>query len=153
MATVPCKECGESVSSTDSTCPHCGSVLRDQQSGRSRLSLIARIAFLLIFVIPSFIAAITVEPFLAKMSHSRSNERAAQRNLRIIVDAQLSYHSENSQYAETFDELSSWIPPYLEGDWSQTKQGYVFRLGGDGDSFTINADPGAPGVTGIQFFF
>ena len=69
------------------------------------------------------------------------------------MNAQKTYHEANGRYEETFDELTSGARRFLLGDWSLPRDGYVFSLEGDGDTFTIHADPVELGETGTRYFF
>ncbi len=109
------------------------------------------IELMIVVAIIAIIAAIAIPNLLR--SRIQSNESAAIGNLRTVVGAQTSYHSANSQYAADFDTLTADTPPYLDGDWTATKQGYDFTLGGGGQNFTCNADPAEEGTTGVRYFF
>lgn len=62
-------------------------------------------------------------------SRANSNEAAAVRNLRTVMDAQAAYRATHFSYAN-FAELTEAEPPYLDDGWSQrvVKQGYQYIL-------------------------
>jgi len=109
------------------------------------------IELMIVVAIIAIIAAIAIPNLLR--SRMQSNESAAIGNLRTISGAQVAHHSANNTYATTFDELTTATPPFLDGDWTATKQGYDFTMGGTADCFTANSDPSTVGTTGNRQFF
>jgi len=109
------------------------------------------IELMIVVAIIAIIAAIAIPNLLR--SRMQSNESSAIGNLRTILGAQVGYHSANYQYAEDFDDLTTADPPYLEGNWGNTRNGYDFTMGGTAQNFTANGDPAELGVTGNKGFF
>lgn len=109
------------------------------------------IELMIVVAIIAIIAAIAIPNLLR--SRLQSNESAAIGNLKSIVGAEVAYNSANGTYTSSFDDLTSATPPFLDGDWGNTKQGYDYTLGGGGNNFTCNADPNDPGVSGNRYFY
>lgn len=109
------------------------------------------IELMIVVAIIAIIAAIAIPNLLR--SRIQSNESAAVGNLRTILGAQTSYHSAKSSYADDFAALQDETPPYIDGDWSVSKQGYDFTLAGATTNFAANADPTEEGTTGVRHFF
>lgn len=109
------------------------------------------IELMIVVAIIAIIAAIAIPNLLR--SRMQSNESSAIGNLRTVNGAEVAFHSANSQYATTFDQLTTATPPYLDGNWAATKSGYDFTLGGAATNFTANADPNVAGTTGNRYFF
>ncbi|HNR29703.1 MAG TPA: prepilin-type N-terminal cleavage/methylation domain-containing protein [Candidatus Hydrogenedentes bacterium] len=109
------------------------------------------IELMIVVAIIAIIAAIAIPNLLR--SRMQSNESAAVGNLRTIVGAQTAFQSANFQYAATFDELTTPTPPFLDGDWTGTKSGYNYVMGGDANAFNANANAAQYGVTGNRGFF
>jgi type IV pilus assembly protein PilA len=109
------------------------------------------IELMIVVAIIAIIAAIAIPNLLR--SRMQSNESAAIGNLRTINGSEVAFHSANSLYAVTFDELTTATPPFLDGNWAAPKSGYTFTLGGGVDNFTANADPTTPGTTGNRYFY
>lgn len=109
------------------------------------------IELMIVVAIIAIIAAIAIPNLLR--SRMQSNESAAIGNLRTITGAQVAYHAANNAYSADFASLTTATPPFLDGDWAATKQGYNFTPGGDADCFTANADPSTVGTTGNRQFF
>ena len=142
-----CYSCGEKVESETRCCASCGCVLR--KGVARRFGLGCCFGCIICFLV---IVAMVAIPGLIRSKIS-ANESSAIGRVRTVVDAQGAYHEANGRYAETFDQLSSETPSYLRGGWSIPRSGYVLKLDGDGDSFTVHADPVVVGETGFQFFF
>mgnify|MGYP003572647360 FL=1 len=109
------------------------------------------IELMIVVAIIAIIAAIAIPNLLR--SRIQSTESAAIGNLRTVCGAQVAYASANSMYTASFDDLTTASPPFLDGNWAVTKQGYDFAMGGDSDNFTCNADPSTLGKTGNRGFF
>lgn len=109
------------------------------------------IELMIVVAIIAIIAAIAIPNLLR--SRMQSNEAAAVGNLRTILGAETAYHGANFVYTATFDDLTTAVPPYLDGDWTTPKSGYNFVLGGDASNFTANANATTYGVTGGRGFF
>ena len=109
------------------------------------------IELMIVVAIIAIIAAIAIPNLLR--SRMQSNESAAVGNLRTIIGAETSYHASNNVYTAAFADLTGATPPFLDGDWAATKQGYTFTLGGNASNFNANADPAELGVTGNRGFF
>jgi len=109
------------------------------------------IELMIVVAIISIIAAIAIPNLLR--SRIQSNESAAIGNLRTVVGAQTAYHAANFVYTVDWADLTGAAPTYLDGDWTATKSGYNFRLGGTADNFGVNADAATYGVTGSRGFY
>jgi prepilin-type N-terminal cleavage/methylation domain-containing protein len=109
------------------------------------------IELMIVVAIIAIIAAIAIPNLLR--SRMQSNESSAIGNLRTIVGSQVAYHAANYVYTAAFADLTGASPAYLDGDWTGTKSGYNYTLGGDADGFTANADPSTMGTTGSKGFF
>ncbi|HNR36656.1 MAG TPA: prepilin-type N-terminal cleavage/methylation domain-containing protein [Candidatus Hydrogenedentes bacterium] len=118
------------------------------------------IELMIVVAIIAIIAAIAIPNLLR--SRLQSNESAAIGNLRTINGAETAFHSANSQYAQTFDALTTATPPFLDGtaaSWTAAtgKQGYVFTLGapaaGGTQNYAATAVPVTYQTTGNRSFF
>lgn len=110
------------------------------------------IELMIVVAIIAIIAAIAIPNLLR--SRLQSNESATIGNLKSIVGAEVAYNSANGVYTGEFDDLTSATPPFLEGNWGVTKQGYDYTLAAPTvNTFTCNADPSEPGVSGNRFFY
>lgn len=109
------------------------------------------IELMIVVAIIAIIAAIAIPNLLR--SRMQSNESAAVGNLRTIIGSQTAYHASNNVYTADFADLTGATPPFLDGDWTATKQGYTFTMGGNASNFTANGDPAEIGVTGNRGFF
>lgn len=110
------------------------------------------IELMIVVAIIAIIAAIAIPNLLR--SRMQSNESAAIGNLRTINGAQTAFHSANSRYAATFDELTTATPPFLDGTWGTVaKSGYNYVMVGTNDAYTANANAVQYGVTGSRGFF
>jgi len=89
----------------------------------------------------------------ATTSQVQSNESHAISNLRAICGAQVAFHGANGHYAQSFAELTTATPPFLDGDWSDPRSGYSFVMGGGGENFTCIAVPAVYIKTGNRAFF
>ena len=56
-----------------------------------------------------------------------SDESAANGNLRAITGAEVAYYAANNAYADLSALLQAEVP-YLAGDWTGPKSGYLFTL-------------------------
>lgn len=109
------------------------------------------IELMIVVAIIAIIAAIAIPNLLR--SRMQSNESAAIGNLRTIVGSETAYHAAHFQYTTAWDDMTTATPPFLDGDWTTTKSGYNFSLGGDASSFTANANAVQYGVTGGKGYF
>lgn len=118
------------------------------------------IELMIVVAIIAIIAAIAIPNLLR--SRLQSNEAGAIGNLRTINGAETAFHSANSQYAQTFDGLTTATPPFLDGtsaSWTAAtgKQGYVYTLAagatGGTQNYAANARPVTFGTTGNRSFF
>lgn len=113
------------------------------------------IELMIVVAIIAIIAAIAIPNLLR--SRMQSNESAAIGNLRTVTGAEVAFHAANSAYAQAFADLTGATPPFLDGNWAATKQGYDFTLGaaaaGGTQNFAANADPATPGTTGNRYFY
>ena len=109
------------------------------------------IELMIVVAIIAIIAAIAIPNLLR--SRMQSNESASIGNIRTVNGAEVAYHSANSQYATTFDALTTATPPFLDGNWGAAKSGYSFVLGGTVNNYTTNANPVTPGTTGNRYFY
>lgn len=109
------------------------------------------IELMIVVAIIAIIAAIAIPNLLR--SRMQSNESSAIGNLRTVIGAEVAYNAANSIYAITFASMTNVTPPFLDGDWSQTKSGYNFVLSGTTASFTANANAATYGTTGNRGFF
>lgn len=109
------------------------------------------IELMIVVAIIAIIAAIAIPNLLR--SRMQSNESSAIGNLRTVVGAQTAYHSSNNTYTVDFADMTGATPPFLDGDWSVTKSGYDFALGGDANNFSCTASAANYGVTGGRGFF
>jgi len=93
-----------------------------------------------------------------------ASESTAIKTLKTLQAAFESYRSMNPAYPETFDDLCSVTPPYLDSRWqdknrpkySQEIQGYVYEIKlSQDDQYMIIASPDAfsvAGATARQFW-
>lgn len=109
------------------------------------------IELMIVVTIIAIILAIAVPNLLR--SRLQSSEAATVGTIRAIVSAETTYNTQNGRYSQDFAELTSAIPPYLSGDWTQAKNGYIFTLGGTAINYTVNANPVQFGVHGNRGFF
>ena len=67
---------------------------------------------------------------------------------------EIAYNAAKERYAGTFADLLG-APPFLEGNWDQVKQGYVFTLAvvDPISDFQCHASPDVPNQTGTRYFF
>jgi hypothetical protein len=77
------------------------------------------------------------------------NQQRAKAHLRSILAAQVSYYSGKGGYAKSILELS----PYLEGNYSKVRDGYLFLLLGDGEVFSVYANPVGISDVGQEHYF
>ena len=111
------------------------------------------IELMIVVAIIAIIAAIAIPNLLR--SRIQSNESSAVGNLRTILGAQVTYHSANYRYADSFAELTdaSAGPAFLLGTWEgAVKSGYTFTCVGAAGDFAATADPESAN-TGSKGFF
>jgi len=109
------------------------------------------IELMIVVAIIAIILAVAIPNLLRSRAHA--NEASAVYNLRAIVSAQSAFHAAQNAYTPDFADLTSATPPFLSGEWSSTRNGYDYVLGGTADNFTVNANAQAYGVTGMRGFF
>ncbi len=109
------------------------------------------IELIIVVAIIALIAAIAI-PNLVR-SRLQANEASAIQNLRAIISAEGAYHAQNSEYTTDFADLVNANPPFINGDWVPAKNGYLFKLGGTSDNYTVNADPETFYITGTRGFY
>ncbi len=113
------------------------------------------IELMIVVAIIAIIAAIAIPNLLR--SRMQSHESAAIGNCRTVNTSEVAYHAANNAYAQAFADLTGATPPFLDGDWATTKQGYNFTLGAAADggtqNFAVNADPATVGTTGNRYFY
>ena len=108
------------------------------------------IELMIVVAIIAIIAAIAIPNLLR--SRMQSNESAAIGNLRTINASEVAFHSANSAFATTFDQLTTATPPFLDGNWAVAKSGYNYAMAGTVDCFQVTATPTTPGTTGNRYF-
>lgn len=109
------------------------------------------IELMIVVEIIAIVAAMGIPSYLR--TRLQANESSAVANLRTIRDAQLSFNSVYLRYAEDFDALTTPVPPFLSGNWFGPRNGYLFRIEGDDNTFRIFATPEVFGTTGWHGFF
>ena len=109
------------------------------------------IELMIVVAIIAIIAAIAIPNLLR--SRIQSNESAAIGNLRTILGAQTAFQAANFTYATAWDELTTATPPFLDGAWDGSKNGYDFVLGGSATNFSCTATPTEADITGHRGFF
>jgi len=85
-----------------------------------------------------------------------ANEAAAQADLCTVIDAQRAFYEDFGRFsvidfAELTDDSNG--PPYLDGDWDASRNGYVFIIGGSGQKFDCSVVADEQGVTGIRGYY
>ncbi len=109
------------------------------------------IELMIVVTVIAIIAAIAVPNLLR--SKVQANENSAIGTMRALMSAETTFNTQNGRYSRVFDEMTAAIPPYLTGDWTKAKSGYVFTLGGTDINYTINANPMNFGIEGNRGFF
>lgn len=109
------------------------------------------IELLIVVEIIAIVAAIAFPNYIR--TRIQTNEAAAVASLRVILDAQNNYNTQNYVYAESFAQLTSANPPYLTGgDWNAPRNGYRYRVTGEVTNFVAHAEPVEYDVTGWHGF-
>jgi hypothetical protein len=87
--------------------------------------------------------------------HIQSNESAAIGNLRTIVGAETAYYSSKGTYTGNWADMTDVTPPYLDGNWTTTKQGYDFTLTAieNGKGYEVVAVPHTKATLVKKLFF
>ncbi len=109
------------------------------------------IELMVVVTIISIILAIALPNLLR--SRVRSNESSAVGTIRAIMSSETTFNTQNGHYARTFDELTNSIPPYLNGDWTRPRGGYMFFLDGTDIDYTVNSNPIRFGVDGTRGYY
>jgi prepilin-type N-terminal cleavage/methylation domain-containing protein len=110
------------------------------------------IELMIVVAIIAIIAAIAIPNLLR--SRVQSNESAAIGNLRTVLGGQNAYNSSTGTYAATFALLTGATPPFLDGAWGGSKNGYGFVMGGGaGQTFSCTATATTQATTGVRSFF
>jgi prepilin-type N-terminal cleavage/methylation domain-containing protein len=105
------------------------------------------IELMIVVEIIAIVAAIAVPNYIR--TRIQANEASAVASLRVILDAQISYNTQNYVYASDIALLTNANPPYLEGgDWTSAKNGYEFRVEGGAINFVAYATPVEYNTTG-----
>jgi hypothetical protein len=94
-----------------------------------------------------------IAPDLLIPHRVQSNDSAAIGNLRTVVGAETAYKSAKGTYTGNWEDMTLANPPFLDGNWAATKNGYNFILYSNGQSFTCTANAAEQGVTGTRGFF
>jgi type IV pilus assembly protein PilA len=110
------------------------------------------IELLIVVAIIGIIAAIAIPNLVT--SRMAANEASAISSCRTITTAQLTYASTmgNGSFAGDLTELSE-AGMIDESLGSGEKEGYSFTMSGEGQIFSVNADPISPGVSGKRGFY
>ena len=109
------------------------------------------IEVMIVLALIAIIAAIAI-PNLIRAQIDK-NERAAIYDMGSIISAEGTYKTANSSFAVSLPQLTAGTVPYLAGNWSSPRKGYVFTIGGTAENYTVNADPTTPGTTGNRHFY
>ncbi len=109
------------------------------------------IELMIVVEIIAIMVAVAVPNYLR--TRIQANESNAVGSLRTILNAQMTYNTVNLEYAPDFTALTTADPPYLTGDWTKERNGYVFTVAGAGSNFSARATPTAFGETGYHGFF
>jgi prepilin-type N-terminal cleavage/methylation domain-containing protein len=109
------------------------------------------IELMIVISVIAIILAIAVPNLLR--SRVQANENSAVGTIRAIMSAETTYNTQNGIYTQTWSALTAAIPPFLSGDWSKPRNGYMFTLGGTRINYTVNANPLTFGVDGNRAFF
>ncbi|HOZ46457.1 MAG TPA: prepilin-type N-terminal cleavage/methylation domain-containing protein [Candidatus Hydrogenedentes bacterium] len=112
------------------------------------------IELMIVVAIIAIIAAIAIPNLLR--SRLASNETAAIGSLRAVSTAQVTFRASHDAYGAWAD-LMGGDPPYLDGDWADgeagAKNGYMFTLLNDANTWSCAASPVDQGTTGERGFF
>ena len=109
------------------------------------------IELMIVVEIIAILAAIAVPNYMR--TRIQANEASAVASLRVILDAETNYNTQHYEYATDISDLTSAVPPFLEGgEWTAARNGYRFRVEGDGVSFAAYATPEEWNVTGWNGF-
>jgi type IV pilus assembly protein PilA len=131
--------------------------MRNRQKGFSLIELLIVVAIILI------IAAIAIPNLLR--SKMAANEASAVATLRTLTTASIAYSTTYGAYETDLTKLApvpvGTAPTSDSADLvdnvlslaTPVKSGYTFTFASSGGTYTINADPTTPGVTGQRHFF
>lgn len=106
---------------------------------------------MIVVEILGIVAALAIPNYIR--ARIQSNEAAAVSNLRVIVDAQITYNTVHHVYAEEFAALTDSNPPFLSGRWDEPRAGYQYRLESVPGNFGAYATPVVFGKTGWHGFY
>lgn len=109
------------------------------------------IELMIVVTIIAIILAVAVPNLLR--SRVQANENSAVGTIRAIMSAETTFNTQNGRYSQNFAEMTAAIPPYLSGDWTKPKSGYIFTLGGTAINYTVNANPTTFGTDGNRAFY
>ncbi len=109
------------------------------------------IELMIVVTVIAIIVAIAVPNLLR--SRVQANENSAVGTIRAIMSAETTFNTQNGRYSQDFSEMTAAIPPYLSGDWTKAKTGYLFTLGGTVINYTVNANPLNFGIEGNRGFY
>jgi prepilin-type N-terminal cleavage/methylation domain-containing protein len=110
------------------------------------------VEIMIVVAIIVLLAAVSIPGLLrARMN---GNEAAAIASLKTVAWAATTYRSSNAAYPANMSDFSSVVPQYVDSVLgSGRKQGYLFNLTGEANSFNITAVPETPNATGVRTFF
>lgn len=113
------------------------------------------VEIMIVVAIIALLAAIAI-PNLLRARHN-ANETAAIVALKTVSTAQQSFRAAQTTPTYTdLDDLTTTVPPYLNMTSANnvvTRQGYeLTNIGGDVDSFCVEAVPSTSGTTGTRIF-
>ena len=109
------------------------------------------IELMIVLSIIAILSAIAVPNLLR--SRLQSTEAAAVGTIRSVLSAETTFNTQKGRYSQDFSEMTTAVPPYLNGDWAKARGGYVFTLGGTDVNFTVTANPQTFGIEGNRGFF
>ncbi len=110
------------------------------------------IEIMIVVAIIILLAAIAIPGLLR--SRMNANEATALTSIKTISWAAITYRTNNAAYPSNISVLGVTNPPYIDTALaSGNKQGYVFNLTSDANSFNVTAQPAIQNITGVRSFF